>query len=212
MTQLDKLGFHGDIYLLQIIDLLVEGGKVKYFIETGTNQGRTLTYFASKYKHVECFSCEASKKAFSIAVNTCKRLNNIVLKNSLSQDFFVWSKKHHSDIFKQPTLFWLDAHGCGFTWPLQTEIEFITNNFKHCYVIIDDFKVPDNLNFEYDEYKSQICSHKYIKNDIHWDNYELYYPAYTERTSTFHPLKGWGLYIYGMPDPLLHYPNLAYKI
>lgn len=216
MIQLNKLGFHGDTYLLQLVDLLVEAGKIEYFIETGTYHGGTLAYFASKFKHIKSFSCEPSKKSFPIAADNCKNLD-VILKNFRSQDFFVWFKKTHSLAFEQPTLFWLDAHGSFlmegrgtvFSWPLQKEISFITKHFKHCYILIDDFKVPNNPKFEYDEYKLHICSHKYIRNNIHWDKYVLYYPAYTERTSTFHPLKGWGLYIYGMPDPLLTYPNLA---
>ena len=101
----------------------------------------------------------------------------------------------HNDIFDRKIFIWLDAHGGAYKWPLREEVSFFTRKIKTGYILIDDFKVPDLSCFGYDSYNGQVCSFDYIKEDINPDlQYHLEYPTYTERTSTFHPLRGWGLF------------------
>ena len=104
-----------------------------------------------------------------------------------------------ASIFDKKVLFWLDAHGHGFEWPLKEEIAFITKNFKNAAIFIDDFKVPHNENFLWDSYDGQYCSFDYIKDSIVNDSYSLYYPDYNIKTSEHHPLKGWAVIFLG-PD------------
>ena len=59
------VGFHGDTYLLNLVDVLISNSQ--YFIETGTNVGSTLVYDAKKYPEISCFSCEPDKEAFNEA-------------------------------------------------------------------------------------------------------------------------------------------------
>ena len=91
-------------------------------------------------------------------------------------------------------------------------MSFITSNFKHCYILVDDYRVPGNDAFGYDRYQKQACEHDYVKDDIQWrsNEYSLYYPAYEEHTSPIHPLRGWGLYVHGMPASFLtDFPELV---
>ena len=204
-------GFHGDKYLLQFVDAIISD--CDYFIETGTNVGSTLSYVARTYPDIQCFSCEPDKPSFDEAFKNTSQHNNVEIFNESSQDFIRRIETDKKDLFDKKVLFWLDAHGYGFEWPLKEEIAFITNNFKKAYILIDDFKVPDLDCFKWDEYKGQVCSFDFIKDAIP-DNlkFSLYYPSYTDRTSKYHPLTGWGLIDYGHADELVLPEKLKGKL
>jgi hypothetical protein len=195
------LGFHGDRYLLDVVSTLL--GRADIFIETGTNVGSTLAYVAKTFPNLPCYSCEPDVEAYRRAIENTKDISNVHLYNQLSQDFIKRIETKHSDFLTRQALFWLDAHGYGFQWPLKDEISFITRSFPSAYILIDDFQVPGVDIFGYDQYQDQICSYEGIKDAIKPGlKFNLYYPAYTEHTSPHHPLRGWGLIEYGHSDVL----------
>ena len=189
------VGFHGDLYLIELVDTIMN--KCKYFVETGTNVGSTLTYVAKKYPEIQCFSCETDMTAFGRAQQNTAGCGNVQLFNKASLEFLeqLFTQQEISD---GEVLFWLDAHGYGFDWQLREEVAMITAHLGKAFLLIDDFLVPGLDCFGYDEYNGQICSFEHIKdslNDQH--DYSIYYPQYTDRTSQNHPLRGWGLIEYG---------------
>ncbi|MDX2426948.1 MAG: FkbM family methyltransferase [Cycloclasticus sp.] len=198
-SQLLDVGFHGDEYLLGLAEHLALASKV--FIETGANVGSTLAYVAKNNPMIRCLSCEPDQSAFEQAsINTVKA-GNVSLLNGTSQQFIEHLTRYEPEIFSEQCMFWLDAHGYGFEWPLKKELEFITGRFSSAYILIDDFKVPGRSDFIYDEYQEQICSYDYVKDALNPDkNYQLYYPTYKDKTSKHHPLCGWGLLVFGHDD------------
>lgn len=194
------VGFHGDKYLLEIVDLLVK--KCDYFIETGSQTGSTLAYMSRTYPDVHCISCEPDDEAFQRASQNISAYQNVDLYNETSQDF-IERFRGSREILDSEVLFWLDAHGHGFEWPLREEVSFITTNFKRAFILIDDFKVPGLDCFGYDEHQGQICAFDYVKDVLNKRrDYRLYYPQYTKRTSQYHPLRGWGLIEFGHANEL----------
>jgi FkbM family methyltransferase len=193
------VGFHGDRYLLQLVDYLA--GECSIFIETGSNVGSTLAYFATHNPAIQCFSCEPSESAYDKAMQNAGKYDNVSIFNGLSQDFIKYLETNKTALFSESCLFWLDAHGYGFDWPLREEIEFITKQFDTGFILIDDFMVPGREQFGYDTYKDQTCSYEFIKDSINPKKaYQLYYPTYKDRTSRHHPLRGWGLLVMGHED------------
>lgn len=191
-----NLGFHGDRYLLDVVDVIAQ--RCESFVETGTNVGSTLAYVAKRYPKIKCVSCEPDGPAFEEASKNTAGLGNILLYNELSQDFIGRIDREMPELFERNTLFWLDAHGYGFKWPLKEELAFITGKFRKGFILIDDFKVPGLDCFKYDVYKDQVCSFEFIKDSLKPGvEYELFYPDYTEKTSPHHPLTGWGLIVFG---------------
>ena len=184
-------GFHGDKYLITLVHTLLR--YCDCFIETGTNVGSTLAYTASQHPEILCLSCEPYETALKHAQKNTRGLSNIILFNRTSEEFLKEIYRNWSHLFHNKVMFWLDAHGRGYNWPLLGEIDFITSNFKNAYVIIDDFKVPGLECFGYEKYNNQECSYAFIKEKINFDKYWIYYPNYTERTSNHHPLRGWGM-------------------
>lgn len=193
--EFSPLGFHGDKYLLDLIDKIVINYKVVNFIETGSHVGSTLDYFSNKYQNIKCFSCEPDNYSYNEVIKRIDSRINVKIYNTDSISYLNTLKKEQKQLFKEVNLFWLDAHGYGFKWPLKEEIEFITKNFKKdCFIFIDDFKNPYNTKFVFDSHENQECSYNYIKENIN-GIHTVYYPNYTQKTSTFHPLVGWGLII-----------------
>ena len=186
-----EFGFHGDQYLIKIIDQIIYKYSIKYFIETGTNVGSTLTFMAKRHPDIRCVSCEPEAEAYGKALLNSKKLKNVNIKNTVSELFLNENIIRNLDS-NESVIFWIDAHGNGYKWPLLQEIELITNYFDDPFILIDDFKVPHLEEFKYDKYNGHVCSYDYIKSSIVGD-YFIFYPNYTERTSKHHPLKGWGL-------------------
>jgi hypothetical protein len=188
---LGNVGFHGDLYLLELVDTIIR--QCKYFVETGANVGTTLAYVARTYPNVFCLSCEPNKVAYRRAKGNVSKYSNVAIYNETSQKFLKRLLKDQY-ILTSDALYWLDAHGYGFKWPLREEIRVLTRYCTKAFFLIDDFRVPGLDCFGYDEYDNQICSFEYIKDLLNETcEYRLYYPRYTDRTSTFHPLRGWGL-------------------
>ncbi len=191
-----QIGFHGDKYLLELaVHILRE---CEIFIETGANVGSTLAYVARTHPNLQCISCEPDREAFEEAKKNTEKYSNVKLFNILSQDLIAVLTNDWPGLFSKKAVFWLDAHGYRFRWPLKDELRFITANFKSGYILIDDFKVPDLDCFAFDIYQEQVCSLDFIKDALEKkQNYVVYYPNYIEKTSPHHPLTGWGLIEFG---------------
>ncbi len=185
-------GFHGDTYLLTLVEALAREAQV--FIETGANIGTTLGDVARRYPHLECFSCEPDLTAFQVARDHSMVRKGVHIFQETSQEFMGRLSRDHTAQFGKPLLAWLDAHDYGFEWPLREEIAYLTEKFRHGSILIDDFQVPGKPEFGWDQYDGRTCSFDYIESAIN-DKvaYRLYYPSYTEHTSPWHPLRGWGL-------------------
>lgn len=184
------VGFHGDRYLLEVVDAYLS--RASHFVETGTNVGSTLRYVASRYPQVQCRSCEPDLGAFNAAQDNLRGFPRAVIDNTDSISFMQgiadWLPEHGTGL-----VCWLDAHGHGFRWPLREEVEFFSGRYPEAAIFIDDFKVPARPDFGFDQYDGQECSFEYICDSIVGDNREIAYPNYREHTSTHHPLRGWCL-------------------
>jgi len=207
-------GFHGDKYLCGFVSYCLSN--VNQFIETGTNVGSTLIYVLNKFPNIHAYSCEPDKEASDFVFKKISGFKNARIFNQMSPNMLYDIIAKDKEILNKDTVFWLDAHGYGYKWPLIDEIKFITNNFKKGYIFIDDFKVPGLECFNYSKYDNQICSFDYIKNSINPNlKFNLYYPNYTKKTSQHHPLTGWGLIEFGHDSELnmpKEFKNIIKKI
>lgn len=185
-----SVGFHGDRYLIEVAEHLLAAAAA--FVETGSNVGSTLRWVAQTFPAIPCLSCEPDPRAFSEATTNTGSLANVSVSNLPAQAFLQGGDV--SELPRRRVVFWLDAHGFGFEWPLRDEIAIITSRFDSADVLIDDFLVPGMPMFGWDSYDGQECSYDYIRDALKPErSYRLYYPSYTERTSPHHPLRGWGL-------------------
>jgi hypothetical protein len=182
--------FHGDEYLLRLVDYLMP--QCIYFVETGVHRGDTFAYVAHYYSYRFAVGCEPNEGYLREAEAKVEGLINVETFPMTSQEFLPYI--HEDNPCDCKRLYWLDAHGHGFDWPLAFEVEFITSHYNKSFILIDDFQVPGKPQFSYDISTGNICSYKTIKPYIK-NGYQVYYPAYTERTSKTMNLVGWGLLV-----------------
>jgi FkbM family methyltransferase len=194
-----ELGFHGDRHLLTVVAALA--GRCQQFLETGTNLGTTLGYVARTFPHLHCLSCEPDPAAAAVARRHVAGRPQVEFFAETSQAFLERLRRR-PELHGPTTLAWLDAHGYGFEWPLREELAFLSRRFRGGYLLIDDFEVPGRPEFGFDAYGDHVCNFEYVRSALapRW-RHRLYYPAYREHTSPYHPLRGFGLLQFG-PGPL----------
>jgi len=183
-------GFHGDPYLLQVVDILAE--YVEQFVETGTEAGSTVGYFARMYPHIHCWTTETDQGTYEVALVNVANHPNITLCNDHSLDFL----KENNPI--SPALFWLDAHSHGWGCDLGKETAIILERWSGGYILFDDFQVPECPDFGYDWYKSYgKLSWEKIVEDIPEELMpkvkQLIYPNYEPKFGW----RGWALVVFG---------------
>lgn len=196
-----ELGFHGDKYLIELV--FAAARRCGQFIETGTNVGSSVVYLAKNFPKLPCYSCEPDKEACDFARGKAAALPNVQISNELSPQFLHTLQGKVPGLCARETMFWLDSHGYGFRWPLRDEVEFITTRFDSACIFIDDFKVPGQPQFLFDEYDGQVCGLEEIAGGLaKKSDYRFILPTYKDKTSPHHPLKGWILITYGHSSAL----------
>ncbi|PZR40047.1 MAG: hypothetical protein DI538_05155 [Azospira oryzae] len=185
-------GFHGDDFLIQFSSSLLKD--CSHFVETGSAEATTLSFVSKNNPHLSLISCEADEVVYRHAIKQVEGLTNVDLRNQLSPEFVYKLTSENPAIVNGKVFFWLDAHGYGFKWPLLEEVDFILNKYPQSFIFIDDFKVPGQPQFGYDVYEEQECSLDYLEPALRkYNNLKIYFPKYSEKTSEYHPLRGWVL-------------------
>ncbi len=206
LTPLLDEGFHGDRHLLELVAWLAAHAHA--FIETGANVGTTARYVARTFDHLKVYSCESDARACAAARRHLAPFANAQIVQRESPAFLYELHERNPELARQRNLYWLDAHGYGYRWPLVDEVAFLTSRLDRALVMIDDFRVPGRPEFRYDAYGGQVCCFETIAPALcRGRSYTLVYPDYSEHTSAHHPLVGVGLILCGsadlvLPDPL----------
>jgi hypothetical protein len=121
--------------------------KIERIIETGTYRGTTTDWFSQFCLPVETVEINERCYAFSKA-RFADRENVSVVKSS---SIHFLKNKTKNGRLNQPTLFYLDSHWNEHL-PLREELELIFGHFSHSVVLIDDFEVPDDPGYRFDNY------------------------------------------------------------
>lgn len=184
-------GFRGDQVLIKMVDEIIHQADIRSFVETGSFYGVTTRHMAESYPHIACYSCEPDSFRYKQAWLATAELSNCLVTNQESPALL--DRLLEEDQIHQPTLFWLDAHGYGFNWPLRSELELIVQHWDVPYILIDDFEVPGCAEFGYDVYESQSCSYAYIGDIVALRaGVRIWYPTYDPKIVDW-PAQGWCL-------------------
>jgi hypothetical protein len=143
--------FNGQQHRQKIFCDLVRAFQFGGVFETGTFMGDTTGYMRSR---VDCpvSTCEANPIFQSVAMSRLKSIPGIEFTLGDSRKFLE-DHLSRTSIYKSQNafFFYLDAH-----WhedlPLEDEICIITKNVNQCVIMIDDFAVPDDSGYTYDNY------------------------------------------------------------
>ncbi|MDZ7677403.1 MAG: hypothetical protein U5K29_02495 [Acidimicrobiales bacterium] len=142
-------------------------------IETGTYRGDT-TLFLADIADCEIHSCEIDPRFHAFAQRRLGRRDDIHLALTASHHFL----RTYADT--QPTrddvLFYLDAHWQGDI-PLHDELEIISTRFTRSVVLIDDFRVPDDPGYRFEDRGPGRClSESEVPVDLR-DRWRWHYPS-----------------------------------
>jgi len=146
-------------------------------IETGTYLGDTTEFMANASK-LPVYSVEADARTFGYAKMRLRKHCNVKLSLGDSCEFlknFIASNgARYADL---PVLFYLDAHW-GKCLPLSDELTAILVSFSRAVVMIDDFQVPNDDGYVYDDYGvSGVLNRDYIGPQISKFKLAEFYPT-----------------------------------
>ncbi len=146
-------GFSGPLngqYLrTRIVETILEECGVQDVVETGTFRGTTTEYFAQKIKG-KVYTCETQPRYWLYSNRRLANFENVELHLLDSRAFLseVFSREATAD---RTMLCYLDAHW-GDDLPLATEIDIILSKHSASILLIDDFEVPGDCSYSFDDY------------------------------------------------------------
>ena len=147
--RLDSWGgaFNGQCFRQLIFLDLVNACHFDAIVETGTFRGSTTLFLCHNSGGSQVYSTELNPRFFEIARRRLQSISNLHLFNLDSETLL--------QELRLPTgskvFFYLDAH-----WredlPLAAEIKIIFEKFETFVIMIDDFQVPGDAEYAFDDY------------------------------------------------------------
>jgi hypothetical protein len=140
---------NGQTARLETTRQIIVNLKIKRIIETGTYRGTTTEWFSQFRIPVE--TVEISDRYFVFSKVRLANRKNVTVFRGSSIEFLKTRMSGATSDPNDPVLFYLDAHWNDYL-PLREELELIFACCRNPIVLIDDFKVPDDPGYGYDNY------------------------------------------------------------
>lgn len=158
---------------------------IQSIIETGTFRGTTTEWFAGFGATV--MTIESYAPAFEFSVRRLRRFKNVSVRLGSSSDIL---PEYLPSVGRTvPTMIYLDAHWEGHL-PLAEELATICRHLDRFVVIVDDFEVPGDPGYTFDDYgPGKALTAAYLENSA-GRGLTRFYPsvASTEETGV---RRGW---------------------
>jgi predicted nucleic acid-binding Zn-ribbon protein len=127
---------------------LVERLDLAAIVETGTFRGSTTEWMAERFDG-PILTCEHAPAYFFQAQQRLSRFANVTVRLNDSRAFLKETLPELRE--KRPVLFYLDAHWHN-DLPLSEEVKIILAECADPVIMIDDFRVPFDPGYEWDDY------------------------------------------------------------
>lgn len=177
----NDVGFNGQLQRKRIFLDLISAIKFEIIVETGTWIGNTTGYMAEIPK-IHIYTCELNPRFFSIAKMRLKEFNNITFELGDSRQFL--KNLSNNNLTDKTTFFYLDAHWYG-DLPLGEEIDIIASHWSNFVIMIDDFKVPNDDSYGYDDYgKNNRLSLELLAEQLNENHLIPFFPAFSAKEET----------------------------
>lgn len=142
------VGFNGQIARKRLLEEILRAVEVAALVETGTWTGNTAGYLAATGLPVR--TVEKNPLYHALARRRLAHLRNVHLAN-LDSRMFLRGLAEDPACHGARLFFYLDAHW-EHDLPLAEEVEAIASGWKEFVIMIDDFEVPDDPGYKYDDY------------------------------------------------------------
>ena len=140
-------GFNGQAHRHAIFAELLSKCRFDAIIETGACNGETSGYMA-EVSGLPVLTCEIDPKWHAEAVERTKGFG-VLVENDDSREMLK-TLAASAFLIRRPC-FYLDAHW-GEELPLAEEVETILSNWRSYVIMIDDFQVPGDAGYGFDDY------------------------------------------------------------
>ena len=144
----EEIGFNGQRGRKRIFADLISAVSFDAIAETGTWLGNTTAFMAQTARR-PVYSCELNPRFHALAKMRLAGTENVHLVLSDTRQFL--KSLIGGPLAGQAVFFYLDAH-----WyedlPLVEEVELIASHWKSFVVMIDDFEVPGDPGYGFDDY------------------------------------------------------------
>src|SRR4051794_37388876 len=152
---------------------LVHKTAPKAIVETGTYLGTTTEWLAAFQLPV--FTCEADPENYGVSKARLHATPNVTVAKADSRAFL--TKLLSGTLGDGPNLFYLDAHW-NDDLPLAEELEIIFGRSLDSVVVIDDFEVPGDPGYGFDDWGAgKALTSAYISGLTERFKLHAYYPA-----------------------------------
>lgn len=166
--------FNGQTARQRLFLSLVESAKPRAIVETGTFLGTTTAFMAGT--GIPVYSVEAHPRHYGFALAHLRGQSGISLHFGDSRAFLI-------ELFRgaladaSPVFFYLDAHW-NKDLPLAEELDLIFRHRAAAIVMIDDFEVPFDAGYGYDDYgPGKILTFDYVAPVVAAHGLAVLYPA-----------------------------------
>ena len=143
--------FNGQTRRLEGVEELFALCNFDLVVETGTFRGITTEFLAKTFQKKIC-SCEINNAFYLYSRKRLKGIDNISLERASSVDF-LRALAGSGHFVRSSVFFYLDAHWLE-NLPLKEELEIIFDSAQNSVVLVDDFQIPDDPGYQYDNYGS----------------------------------------------------------
>jgi len=158
---------------------LLEAVKPSVLVETGAYRGTTTEWFASNFDG-PIYSCDANKRYYLQARSKLAPFTNAKIYFSDSRAFLrnIIPEIQNKGI----CIFYLDAHWLE-NLPLVDELNIIHHSKIPAIIIIDDFEVPDDNGYGFDNYgeNKKLCLDLISPMPI---EFKIFFPSLSSKNET----------------------------
>jgi hypothetical protein len=169
--------FNGQQARVALFENIVAECSPVAIVETGTYIGTTTERLAAT--QIPIYSVENNPRAYGFARNRLWRRRNVHLKRGDSRAALrAWLNGPLHNYSGGHLLFYLDAHWWGSDLPLNEEIDIIFSHCSKAIVMIDDFSVPFDDGYSYDDYgDGKVLAPAYIEPAVRSFQLRAFYPS-----------------------------------
>jgi hypothetical protein len=172
--------FTGQIKRQELFSAIMSAFPFQAIVETGTYLGYTTEFFAQF--GVPVFTAECQLYEYYFSSLRLRRQKNVHTYYGDSREFLNRLKKN-PQFPRKHIVFYLDAHWFD-QFPLGEEFDIIRNDWTESVIIVDDFKIPDDDGYEYDDYgPGKVICLDYLKNHGLGD-FQAFFPAVSSAEET----------------------------
>lgn len=170
----ETVGFNGQRHRKAIFKELLSSYSFEVIIETGTWIGNTTGYMA-EVSGLPIWSAELDSRFAAVARIRLKQFDRVTIEQNDSRTFL--KRLTDTNLQQAFPFFYLDAHWNN-DLPLHDEIQLIAKTWKKFVIMIDDFGVPGDPGYGYDNYGGgKALVPEYIEHALRSFGLTARYPA-----------------------------------